>query len=135
MDMVHGLLTIFQRIGNSLNYNTEFVWVVFIPWLISIPLGYILMYHPFQFGYLSTAFMMNFAMISSIILAVYILYIKGYGFIFKPLSFSIICTRHGMWEYYSLSWPGCFQTSLTLFIREGINWFCILYINIISTEF
>ena len=112
-------LTILQRIGNSLNYNTEFVWVVFIPWLISIPLGYILMYHPFQFGYLSTAFMMNFAMIISIILSIIILCRNGYGFIFKPLSVGLVCTKQGMWEYYCLSWPGCFQTSLTLFIREG----------------
>eukprot|EP01084_Bolivina_argentea_P099040 178020_1 len=117
-------LTILQRIGQSLNYNTEFVYVVFIPWIISIPLGYILMFSPFQFGYLSTVFMLNFALFLSNVLAITVLYRKGYGFIFKPLPFKIVCEKQGLWEYYLLSWPGCFQTSLTLFIREGILILC-----------
>ena len=95
-------LTILQRIGQSLNYNTQFVYVVLIPWLISIPLQYILMVYPFQFGYLSTAFSLNFSMCFSCALAIIVLVRKGYGFIFKPLPFSTVFTKEGMLEYYLL---------------------------------
>eukprot|EP01084_Bolivina_argentea_P280747 480172_1 len=110
-------LTICQRVAQSLNYNTELLIAVLISVTFAVPLNYLLIY-TFELGYLGTAYVIDICTIISFILSAFVIVYRGYGFLFKPLPFKLIFDKHGLWEYFTLSFPGCFSASLRWIIAE-----------------
>jgi len=111
-------LTIMQRVGQSLQLNTELLYVVFVPFCLAIPLNWLLLFY-FNIGYIGTGIVINISIFLSCILCIILLCYKGYYDIFIPLPLSLtLFNYNGLFEYFKLSYPGCFQIGLSWFVRE-----------------
>eukprot|EP01084_Bolivina_argentea_P162837 283344_1 len=110
-------LTIAQRVGQSLNFNTHLFYSVLIPALLAIPLNYLFVFH-FGFGYIGTALVIDICVFMAFLLTISCLIYKGYGWIFVPLPFKQVIQYNGMKEYILLALPGLVQSSLSWTVGE-----------------
>lgn len=111
-------ITICQRAGQNLNLNSELAISLMIGSLSCIPFNYFFVYY-LNYGYIGVAITMDVINCISCLLMVLFLYLRGYGYIFKPASFSMICSFKGMREYVYLALPG-FGRAITGFLSVEI---------------
>ena len=115
-------LFIVQRVAQSLNYNYCVLWSTIFCAILMYPMN-ILFVYSLNYGYMGSAFALNFASIaSSVIIAIY-LYFRGYGYIFKPMlcskaDLSKIFNKSSLSDYFSLSLPGLFQSTFEWWIQQ-----------------
>ena len=117
-----GWLFIVQRVAQSLNYNYCVLWVTLFCSLLMYPLN-ILFVYKFNFGFMGSAFALDFAsIISALMIGIY-LWWKGHGIIFKPM----LCKKddivklidiNSIKDYLSLSIPGLIQSTFEWWIQQ-----------------
>ena len=112
--------TILQRIIQNLDYNTHLLCIVFICNTSAPVLNYILIIHT-MLSYLGAAITMNCTILAMLIASVALLWYKGYGHIFKPISIRQVLDPRKVWQYLKLTIPGVVLTCMSWWIGEFIT--------------
>ena len=115
-------LYIVTRVIQGLNYNYILTWSTLFCAVLMYPLN-ILFVEKLNFGFLGSAFALDFASLISFVIIVIYLWWKGYGVIFKPM----FCSKRDLLklldgpslrDYFALSLPGLVQSTFEFWIEQ-----------------
>eukprot|EP01084_Bolivina_argentea_P028298 52618_1 len=110
-------LTIIQRLMQALNHNRDITFAQIFSFAISYPLYYLLIYY-FDLKAIGGALGASILSLIMLLGCCSCLIYRGYGYVFKPISISIVLQTTKVKEYIYLSLPGLFQNAFEWIILE-----------------